>query len=118
MFVITVSIVAIVLNGWVLRNSGIAPITWCIFPYILTAGLSRVAKEQPWRSALIGAVMVMLLIDAAFFIETSTGNKTTFLLVLSLLSTLKLITTFPAGALVGYMLYKLTRSRGNLLPHH
>ena len=118
MLILAISIVGIVLNVWNLMDSGIAPAIWCIFPYILTAGLSRAAKLQPWRSAVLGSAVVMLLIDAAFFIETSGGAKSTFLLILSLLSTLKLITTFPAGAFIGYAVYKITHSRTRLITHH
>ena len=108
MLVIAISILGAVLNVWFLKDSGIAPITWCLFPYIVSGGLSPVAKEQqPWKSALVGATVLM---DAAFFIETAAGQKTTLLLILSLLSTLKLLTTFPAGAFIGYALYKLSSS--------
>ena len=118
MVVLIISIAGIVLNAWFMMDSGIAPLIWCLFPYIVTGGLSRVTKLQPWRSSLLGATVLMMLMDGAFFIETAGGTKTTFLLILSLLSTLKLITTFPLGALIGYLLYKVTRSKVGQIIHH
>ena len=118
MLVMVFSIVGVVLNVWFLRDSGIGPIIWCIFPYILSGVLSRFAKVQPWISILLGAVVLMLIIDGSFFIETAGGAKTSFLIALSLLSTLKLITVFPVGAYIGYLFYRVLRSKLGLIINH
>ena len=112
------SVVGVVLNVWFLRDSGIGPITWCIFPYILSGVLSWFAKVQPWSSVVLGAVVLMLIIDAGFFIETAGGAKTPFLIVLSILSTLKLIIVFPVGAVIGYLLHRALHSKvGRIINH-
>lgn len=118
MLVMMFSIVGVVLNVWFLRDSGIGPITWCIFPYILSGVLSRFAKEQPWSSVLLGAAVLMLIIDGGFFIETLGGTKSSFLIALSLLSTLKLITVFPVGAYIGYLLYRALHSKVGRIFNH
>ena len=118
MLVMAFSIVGVVLNVWFLRDSGIGPITWCVFPYVLSGVLSRFAKEQPWISVLLGGVVLMLIIDAGFFIETLGGAKTSFLIALSLLSTLKVITVFPAGGYIGYLVYRALHSKvGRIIKH-
>ena len=118
MSVIAISIVGIILNAWCLRDSGIGPITWCIFPYLLAGGISLAVKEQPWPDVLLGAVVLMLVIDGGFFIETAAGTKSTFLLILSIVSTLKLLTAFPVGAIIGYQLHRILRSKAGLITHH
>lgn len=110
MLVVFISIVGAVLNAWYLRGSEVGPIVWSILPYILTGGLSLAAKSQPWPSILLGAVALMLLIDGWLVVETVVGTKSPFLLAVSLTSTLKLLTSLPVGALIGYLLYRMLRS--------
>lgn len=110
MLVILISIVGVVLNVWYLRDSEIGPIIWSVLPYILTGGLSFAAKSQPWPSLLLGAVVLMLLIDGWLVVETVVGTKSSFLLAVSLASTLKLFAVLPVGALIGYLLYRMLRT--------
>ena len=110
MLVVLLSIVGVVLNAWYLRESEIGPIAWSMLPYILTGGLSLTLKSKPWPSIFLGAVALMLLIDGWLVLETVAGTKSSFLLAVSLMSTLKLFTALPIGALFGYLLYRIFRS--------
>ena len=79
------------------EGEGVA-IAWNSLPYLVVIPLAFV---HGWQRRVLAGVMGMLLLDAALFADVLTGAKSSWQLMLSVISSVKLFTVFPFCFLVG-----------------
>ncbi len=89
-----------------LRESPLPVLIWNAGPYILVWLLVPLVKDH--LVILIG-VTAMLIVDLWLYAETFIQSKSSILLAVSLLSTLKVLTVFPLGLLLGYWLRRRSK---------
>jgi len=106
MLVTILSVAGACLSAWYLRHAELIPIIWNTFPYLVTVVLSLTMNSSLASSVLTGAVITMLVVDVWLYVETSLGTSSPVLLAVSLISTVKLFSAFPVGALIGYVFFR------------
>jgi len=89
------SVLGAILMAWFLRESGVMPIIWNIAPYIILGILALGINSQLEYRILLMLVLIMLFFDLWMYVEIWLGTKSSFLLAVSLISTLKIFVVFP-----------------------
>ena len=98
-----VPIVGVIINVWFLRNSGVSVIAWHVLPYVVAWGLYTFLGSV---SVLAGALL-MLVVDTWLYTEIYLGTKSSILMTVSLLSTLKVVLLFPLGIALGVFIQNM-----------
>ena len=98
-----VPIVGVIINVWFLRNSGASVIAWHVLPYVVAGVLYAFFRSV---SVLAGALL-MLAVDTWLYTEIYLGTKSSILMTVSLLSTLKIVLLFPLGIAIGIFIQKM-----------
>lgn len=97
LFALLLLSIGITINVWFLRTSDASVILWHVFPYFFAWGMYALFKN----SSILTGLLFMLVADIWLYTEIYLGTKSSFLMAISILSTLKVVLLFPLGVAVG-----------------